>query len=109
MRNAIVLPGLLALVLSACTSGFDGRYAALDRQGEIATNSEGEPSTILTVDGASASLSTMGDTDMYQATILDKKLHLVRVEGGQPTIVLRKEGDQLVTEGGGRENRLVRL
>lgn len=105
----LAVPAALLLVLAACTSGFDGRYAALNHSGEISTDYEGNPDTVLTVDGDSASLMIMGDTEVLRAIVVDDKLHLTPLNDSSDAIILRKEGKHLVTEGPGRENRLVRI
>lgn len=107
IRLLTAMPLLMALV--ACSKSYDGRYGLLDKNGEIRRNSSGEPMTTLTVEGESAALTVMGETKIYRATVIDNKLHIVPTEGPGPTLVMHKDGDQLVTESGGRENRMARM
>lgn len=107
IRLLIAMPLLTAL--AACSKSYDGRYGLLDKNGEIRRNSSGDPMTTLTVEGESAALTVMGETKVYRAAVIDNKLHIVPADETGPTLVMHKDGDQLVTESGGRENRLVRM
>lgn len=109
LKSRFAISMLLLAVLTACSAGFDGRYAILDREGNIRVDPEGKPYMILTVEGDSASLRMGGDIDLYRVTVIDDKLHLTPANGSERIIVLRKEGNQLVAEGPGGEDRLIRM
>ena len=108
-RGRPMLLAMLLPLLAACSGGFDGQYAQVnERTGEIRRNQDGTPKVVLTVDGEAASVFARGFNGTFRTSVIDDKLHLIPVSGDLPGVVLRKEGDQLVTEGMG-EDRFVRL
>lgn len=104
-----MLLAMLLPLLAACSGEFDGQYAQVnERTGEIRRNNDGTPTLVLTVDGDAAAVSARDFNGTFRTSVIDGKLHLIPVSGDVPGVVLRKEGDQLVTEGYG-EDRFVRL
>ena len=87
------------LLLAACSAAPSGTYTALDNDGSVARQGDGQP--ILTIsleDGTAALRSADGDVEMWEYKVVDGTVFITR-PGTSEATALKVDGDRLLGTG----------
>lgn len=94
-----IAPMLVLLLLAACNNTPSGTYAALEKNGDVAKQENGQPKFTLALDDGTAVMrGDDGEAEMAEYKVVDGTLFLIEAGKSKP-MQFTVEGDLLVATG----------